>query len=100
MTSRGRVFKEADATVMNNDLTALYQLADDLGLRNDLQTQDVLRAVGCLPVYVSGSTPVEFKANCERALAEPTEKSKAKSRLAKAAPVPPTSTAAAMTKKK
>ena len=95
MTARGRVFKEPDAAVMNNDLTALHQLADDLGLRNDLETQDVLRSVGCLPVYVSGSTPAEFKANCERALAEPTEKSKAKSRLAKTAPPP-----VVMTKKK
>jgi hypothetical protein len=70
---------------MNSDLTALHRFAEELGLRQDLETQDILRTVGCLPVYVSGSTPAEFKASCERCLADPSEKSKAKSRLQKAA---------------
>jgi hypothetical protein len=85
MAARGRVFKEYDSSVMNNDLTALHQFAEQLGLLNDPDTQDILRSVGSLPVYVSGSTAAEFKASCERALAEPTEKSKQKSKLAKAA---------------
>jgi hypothetical protein len=87
MASRGRVFKESDSAVMNNDLTALHELADQLRLKGDQETEEILRSVGCLPVYVSGSTPTEFKANCERALADPTEKTKAKSRLAAAKPV-------------
>ena len=97
MASRGRIFKEFDSTVMNNDLTALHGLAEELGLQNDLETQEVLRSVGCLPVYISGSTPAEFKASCERALADPTEKSKTKSRLAKTAV--PTVAAASSSKK-
>ena len=85
MASRGRVFRDSDSSVMNSDLTALHRFAEELGLRQDLETQDILRTVGCLPVYVSGSTPAEFKASCERCLADPSEKSKAKSRLQKAA---------------
>ena len=88
MASRGRMFKESDSGVMNNDLTALHELADQLRLKDDEETQEILRSVGCLPVYVSGSTPAEFKANCERALTEPTEKSKGKSRLTTAKPPP------------
>jgi hypothetical protein len=88
MASRGRIFRESDAGVMNCDLTALHELADQLRLKEDEETQEILRSVGCVPVYVSGSTPAEFKANCERALAEPTEKSKGKSRLTAAKPPP------------
>jgi hypothetical protein len=88
MASRGRLFKESDSSVMNNDLTALHELAEQLRLKGDQETEEILRSVGCLPVYVSGSTPAEFKANCDRALSDPSEKTKAKSRLAKpAAPV-------------
>jgi hypothetical protein len=82
MVSRGRVFKEADASVMRNDFDALGKLAEDLGLKHDSQTQDLLRYSGSLPDYVSGSNPTELKTECERALAEPYEKSKSKSRLA------------------
>ena len=78
MASRGRMFKEFDSSVMNTDLTALIELAEQIGLKSDPETQELLRAVGSLPVYVSGSTPAEFKANCERALTDPTEKLKAK----------------------
>jgi hypothetical protein len=81
MAARGRVFKEIDSSVMNNDLTALHQFADLIALGNDAETQEVLRSVGSLPVYVSGSTPAEFKASCERALAEPTEKARQKNKL-------------------
>jgi hypothetical protein len=88
MVTRGRVFKEADAAVMRNDYDALGKLAEDLGLKHDSATQDVLRYSGSLPDYVSGSSPAELKAECEKALAEPTEKSKSKSRLAKVAPPP------------
>jgi hypothetical protein len=83
MVTRGRVFKEADASVMRNDYDALGRLAEDLGLRNDPQAQEILRYCGSLPDYVSGSNPGELKTECERALAEPSEKSKSKSRLAK-----------------
>ena len=86
MVTRGRVFKEADAAVMRNDFDALTRLAEDLGLKHDAQSQDLLRFSGSFPDYVSGSSPTELKAECERALAEPTEKSKSKSRLAKVAP--------------
>jgi hypothetical protein len=87
MSARGRVFKEFDSSVMNNDLTSLHLLAEQLGLHNDPESQEILRSVGSLPVYVSGSTPAEFKANCERALADPTEKTKQKNKLIKAAVV-------------
>lgn len=85
MVIRGRVFKETDAAVMRNDFDALTKFAEDLGLKHDNQTQDTLRYCGSFPDYVSGSSPAELKAECERALAEPSEKSKAKSRLAKVA---------------
>jgi len=88
MVTRGRVFKEAEAAVMRNDFDALGKLAEDLGLKHDAPTQDILRYSGSLPDYVSGSSPAELKAECEKALAEPTEKSKAKSRIAKVVPAP------------
>jgi len=91
MASRGRIFKESDSAVMNNDLTALHELADQLKLKDDDDSQEILRTVGCLPVYVSGSTLAEFKINCEKALADPTEKSKGKSRLAATKPAAVTS---------
>jgi hypothetical protein len=81
MAIRGRVYKESDSSVLNSDLTQLHSLADQLTLASDPDTQELLKMVGCLPVYISGSTASEFRTICEKAFAEPFEKTKGKSRL-------------------